>query len=128
MNSTESPATSLLALTNTLQPVVSRCLLGWPVKRSNRYLVQKIAKLMLNNSICQQQMLVLSTPFHNQYSRWALMCMNNVTNTNNQTLAFTGIQSKVCSGPRNQLRINKTLSNKSLSRNKKRTNRVVHLY
>jgi len=32
MNSTESPATSLLALTNTLQPVVSRCLLGWPRK------------------------------------------------------------------------------------------------
>jgi hypothetical protein len=32
MKSTESPATSLLALTNTLHPVVNRCLLGWPVK------------------------------------------------------------------------------------------------
>lgn len=30
IKSTESPATSLLALTNTLQPVVRRCLLGWP--------------------------------------------------------------------------------------------------
>lgn len=32
MKSTESPATSLLALTNTLQPVVSKCRLGWPRK------------------------------------------------------------------------------------------------
>jgi hypothetical protein len=30
INSTESPATSLLALTKTLHPVVSKCLLGWP--------------------------------------------------------------------------------------------------
>jgi hypothetical protein len=30
MKRTESPATSLLALTNTLQPVVRRCLFGWP--------------------------------------------------------------------------------------------------
>lgn len=30
IKSTESPATSLLALTNTLHPVVRRCLLGWP--------------------------------------------------------------------------------------------------
>jgi hypothetical protein len=28
IKSTESPATSLFALTNTLQPVVSRCLFG----------------------------------------------------------------------------------------------------
>lgn len=27
---TESPVTSLLALTNTLHPVVSKCLFGWP--------------------------------------------------------------------------------------------------
>lgn len=27
---TESPATSRFALTNTLQPVVRRCLFGWP--------------------------------------------------------------------------------------------------
>lgn len=27
---TESPATSLFALTNTLHPVVRRCLFGWP--------------------------------------------------------------------------------------------------
>lgn len=27
---TESPANSLLVLTNTLQPVVSKCLFGWP--------------------------------------------------------------------------------------------------
>jgi hypothetical protein len=40
MKSTESPATSLLALTKTLQPVVSRCRLGWPVK--NSILLQKI--------------------------------------------------------------------------------------
>ena len=32
MKSTESPATSLLALTNTLHPVVRRCLLGWPAE------------------------------------------------------------------------------------------------
>lgn len=30
---TESPVTSLLALTNTLHPVVSKCLFGWPVIR-----------------------------------------------------------------------------------------------
>lgn len=33
MKSTESPATSLLALIKTLHPVVRRCLLGWPAKR-----------------------------------------------------------------------------------------------
>uniref|UniRef100_A0A2P2M9T7 Auxin response factor n=1 Tax=Rhizophora mucronata TaxID=61149 RepID=A0A2P2M9T7_RHIMU len=30
INKTESPAKSLLVLTKTLQPVVSRCLFGWP--------------------------------------------------------------------------------------------------
>lgn len=30
IKSTESPATSLFALTNTLHPVVRRCLFGWP--------------------------------------------------------------------------------------------------
>ena len=36
INSTESPATSLLALTNTLHPVVSRCLLGWPTEKKRK--------------------------------------------------------------------------------------------
>ena len=86
MNSTESPATSLLALTNTLQPVVSRCLLGWPVKRS--LFSEKIATLMLNHSICQQQL--KSWQPHFTISITDGVSFMNATDACNQTLAFTG--------------------------------------
>jgi hypothetical protein len=36
INRTESPACSLFALTNTLQPVVSRCLRGCPVAHKQK--------------------------------------------------------------------------------------------
>ena len=86
MNSTESPATSLLALTNTLQPVVSRCLLGWPVKRS--LCSEKIATMMLNHSICQQQL--KSWQPHFTISITDGSSFMNATDACNQTLAFTG--------------------------------------
>jgi hypothetical protein len=89
MNSTESPATSLLALTNTLQPVVSRCLLGWPVKRS--LFSEKIATSMLNHSICQQQL--KSWQPHFTISIADGSSFMNATDACNQTLAFTGILS-----------------------------------
>jgi len=45
MKMTESPATSLLALTNTLQPVVRRCLLGWPaIKKIQNTLIPNFNK------------------------------------------------------------------------------------
>lgn len=37
MKRTESPATSLLALTNTLQPVVRRCRLGCPACKRRKH-------------------------------------------------------------------------------------------
>lgn len=45
MKRTESPATSLLALTNTLQPVVRRCRLGCPAGKRRKY-EQMIAYLV----------------------------------------------------------------------------------
>lgn len=39
MKRTESPAKSLFVLTKTLQPVVSKCLFGWPAGNEARNLV-----------------------------------------------------------------------------------------
>lgn len=55
INRTESPATSLLALTKTLHPVVRRCLLGWPA-RAIRYQFNVVGLKKLNVSFFQKQL------------------------------------------------------------------------
>jgi hypothetical protein len=102
MNSTESPATSLLALTNTLQPVVSRCLLGWPVKRS--LFSEKLATLMLNHSICQQQRQKSCQP-HFITSIADGSSFMSAIDACNQSLSFTGGY-EVCYGLTNHPQTN----------------------
>lgn len=47
---TESPANSLLVLTKTLQPVVSRCLFGWPVINALLQLIYYYTCIQQSNS------------------------------------------------------------------------------